>query len=207
MKKTIEFSKVPKVSRAKWLSDFHIHKSQMSKWQRLADGEWLNHTQKELSSLKNRERGKGLYHEQEVKLHNMYTQRRSLGYKVSYKWISSRMLNICTKDKPGGKDFLNYSGFKSSWVRRWCKRWHVSCQRRTNRKSVHIYNRLHLIEKYHKQLIFDLQNPENFKFPNNWFSKSWYVENHREPSPNEDDLENKDALVLSDSETSVSDTE
>ena len=67
--------------------------------------------------------------------------------------------------------------------------------------------RLHLIEAYHKKLIFDLQNPENFKFPNNWFSKKWYVENHREPSENEDDLENKDALVLSESETSVSDTE
>ena len=107
------------------------------------------------------------------------------------------------RDKPRGKDFENYKGFRSSWVRRWCRRWKVSLQKRTNRKSATFYNRLHIINAYHRKLIYQVQDPNNFKDDNtSWISKKWYVDNHRSPERNEDDEDNADTLIRSESDTS-----
>ena len=160
-------------------------------------------------------KGKGRYHECEIKLHSLYRFRRAQGLKVTYAWLSARMMQICRRDRPQGKNFDDYTGFKQGWCRRFCLRWNISLQIRTKKKTVSIYKRLHDIQAYHRKLLYDLQDPRNFGHVEdsetrpNWFSLKWYVENHRDPPKrdNDDNRDMEDDLTFSDSEISDAETE
>ena len=76
-----------------------------------------------------------------------------------------------------------------------------------HQKTVHYFARLHDIEKHHRKLLYELQDPKNFEEENStgpsWSNKAWYIDNHRDPNPNnDDDCQNKDELILTDSEIS-----
>ena len=57
------------------------------------------------------------------------------------------------------------------------KRWGLTIQRRTNRKSKNIYERLHIIQKYFRTLIYKVQDSKNFnlKNPDCWYSEKRYL--------------------------------
>ena len=179
----------------------------MSSWKK-KKAEWVDLTQKDLRRMKLQPKGRGRYHECEKELYELYKARRAKGFRVTYKWLRGRMKNIARRRKPRGLDFDDYKGFGNAWCRQFCKRWHISLQRRTTKKSIHYYARLHEIQVYHRKLVFDLQNPANYgDDANSWISKKWYIENHRDPDANEDDLDHRDEIVFSESEVSESDTE
>ena len=150
------------------------------------------------------------YHEAEKVVYALYQQHRAVGFKVTYAWLSARMKQTCRRMKPFGKSFDNYSGFNSAWVRRFCRRWRISLQRKTTKKTKHYFERLHLIQEYHRKLLYELQDPKNFEEENStrpsWHNRDWYIENFRGEKGNDDDLQNKDELVLTDSEISEEDT-
>ena len=77
-------------------------------------------------------------------------------------------------------------------------------QRKTCRKSKTIYSRLHEINEYHRKTIYQLQNPKNFEGSNNWMNRNRYVRKPGKIRDNEDNLDIRDELVLSESETSES---
>ena len=178
----------------------------MSRWRKKKD-KWLKLTLRELRAFKNRKKGQGLYHEAEKVVYADYKAYRNRGFKVTYDWLCARMRQTCKRLKPGGKSFDNYKGFGSSWARRFCLRWKISLQRKTTKKTVHYFERLHDINAHHRKLLYELQDPKNFEEENStrpsWSNVDWYVNNHRDPNPgNDDDQQNKDKLVLTDSEIS-----
>ena len=63
---------------------------------------------------KNRPKGKGVYHEQEKKVHSLCKIRRAQDVKITYRWVRSRMMNLCKREKTGGESFDDYKGFGNS---------------------------------------------------------------------------------------------
>ena len=188
--------------------------STLSMW-RKKKAIWIALNQKELRKHRNRSgKGRGRYHDCEKILYGYYQDRRARGIKVTHRWLRARMRQICIRLKPKGKSFENYKGFGYGWSRRFCKRWRISLQRKTTKKTVAVFQRLHKIQQYHRTLIYDLQDPRNFgeernpqEKRNNWFSQAWYVDNHRDPtSGNEDDQENVGELIVAESEISENET-
>ncbi len=112
-------------------------------------------------SLTNTRKGKGLFHDVEVQLHAKYKSRRALGWRVSYKWISGQMTILCKKLKPQGYDPAKHK-FRQAWVRRFCKRWHISLRRKSNSKCSTVFERLHQIKNYDHWLIYQWQDPANY---------------------------------------------
>ena len=164
-------------------------------------------TQNELRSFKARKKGRGMYHEAEKVVYAQYQERRAQGFKVTLAWLSARMRQTCKRMKPGGKSFDNYKGFQFSWAGRFCRRWKISLQRKTTKKTQHYFERLHDIEAHHRKLLYEVQDPKNFEEENStgpsWSNIDWYIKNNRPANPgNDDDLHNKDELVLTDSEIS-----
>ena len=65
------------------------------------------------------------------------------------------------------------------------KKNHISLQRKTNRKSKCIYQRLHKISNYHTFVIYKAANPE-FDYPV-WENKKLVIEEFGEEESSEED--------------------
>ena len=52
--------------------------------------------------------------------------------------------------------------FGKGWCQHFCKRWSISRRRRTNTKKKDLFQRLHLVRKYHWWIVFAFANPENY---------------------------------------------
>ena len=70
--------------------------------------------------------------------------------------------------------------FRATWVSRFCKRWKLSVQKLRNRKTKSAYERMHQIQNYHHWLIYDFQNPENFKGVDGYFDERQYLDVRRD---------------------------
>ena len=63
------------------------------------------------------------------------------------------MKQICGEDKPTGYDPTAHK-FTNMWSACFCKRWQISCQRKTNKKSKSALERVHLVANFHYYAIY-----------------------------------------------------
>ena len=199
-------------AKLSWLEQRQITKSQISKWCRQKD-KWEKWTKRNLKKCNYRlnEIGKPRrFGHQEEKLLNLFTVRRAQGLRVTHKWLMARFAMILKIDKPEGWETWKPN---TGWTYRFCKRHKITLQKRTNRKSKTIYERLHLIQKYHRKLIYDFQNLENFGNPENqaffgtpeskmWFYRGNYVRT-RAQKHEDDDHPSNDGSDISEKSRSL----
>jgi len=173
MKRVIEFQKVEKGQRTKWLKKRRIPSSDMYRWEKKLP-EWIQMTEKELSKHKTHpSKGIGKFPEMEELLHKKFLERRADGWRVHYDWLSANMKILCEKHKPDNYD-PSKDKFKSAWVRRYCKRKNISLRKKGNGKCSSIFERLHQIKNYDKWLLYHWQDPNNFDDP--YFDYETFVE-------------------------------
>ena len=122
--------------RKKWLRQRNIHHNAMYRWIKKKE-QWLKLSREDMrqSHIKIN-RFRGLFHDQEIKVLSSITSRRLEGLRVSYMWITCKMMEQVKKDQP----LLyvmnpNKYNFKKGWVTRFCKRHNLSVQRRKNKKK------------------------------------------------------------------------
>ena len=63
------------------------------------------------------------------------------------------MTRICKEDKPEGYD-PEKNKFGDCWKTKFCKRWRISVQKKTNDKSKSVYERIHKVSNYHYYAIY-----------------------------------------------------
>ena len=63
------------------------------------------------------------------------------------------MKQICEKDKPQGYD-PKKDVFSNKWKSKFCKRWKISVQKKTNGKSKSVAERIHKVKNYHFYTIY-----------------------------------------------------
>ena len=171
MRRVIEYKRVPYGQKTKWLKDRHISRSNMQEWTSKLP-EWESMTQEELKANKSGNK-RGMFHDMEVLLYDIFLKRRADGWRVSYAYITAQMRILCNKHKPPKYD-PNRHKFKDAWVRRFCRRWNISLRKKSNAKCKSVFERLHQVKNYDWWLIYKFQNPDNFDDP--YFSFEEFVE-------------------------------
>ena len=83
-------------------------------------------------------------------------RREYLKLTTTHEWLCKRMRKICAQS---GVD-AETMGFKASlgWSQRFCARWDITNQCRTNNHKLTIYERLPKIKDFHRWLIYGLQS-------------------------------------------------
>ena len=92
-------------------------------------------------------------------------KRRSKGMPVSWNWLSAKMIALTRIEKPAHYRPEKHK-FRHGWAYRFCKRWNISRRRRTNTKKKDLFERMHLIRRYHWWSVYQFANPENY--PKYW---------------------------------------
>ena len=95
----------------------------------------------------------------------MYKRRRSKGMPVHLNWLMAKMKVLVQIKKPAHYRPEKHK-FGVGWAQRFCKRWHISRRRRTNTKKKDLFERMHLIRRYHWWSVYQFANPENY--PKYW---------------------------------------
>ena len=95
----------------------------------------------------------GKFFEQQKELFRRFCARRQRGVKVSYMWLRVKMKFICRTQAPRGYDEQKHK-FTNKWVRAFCKRWGISSQRKTNKKSKCPFEKLHLNSNFLCYIIY-----------------------------------------------------
>ena len=96
----------------------------------------------------------------EVRLYTRFLFRRQFQrLPVHRKWVRANALNIMAISNPDKADPEAVAAFKASggWVSRFCRRWEISSQCRTNSHVMSISERLGDIRKFHRFLLYDMQ--------------------------------------------------
>ena len=95
----------------------------------------------------------------------MYKRRRSKGMPVNWNWLSAKMIVLVRIEKPEHYRPEKHK-FRHGWAYRFCKRWNISRRRRTNTKKKDLFERMHLIRRYHWWSVYQFANPKNY--PKYW---------------------------------------
>ena len=95
----------------------------------------------------------------------MYKRRRSKGMPVHWNWLSAKMIVLMRIEKPAHYRPEKHK-FRHGWAYRFCKRWNISRRRRTNTKKKDLFERMHVIRRYHWWSVYQFANPENY--PEYW---------------------------------------
>ena len=74
------------------------------------------------------------------------------GFKVDYNWLRSTMKHILRDD--GVLDGWNDKSFSNKWVRKYCRRWRISKQRKRNNKEKSDAERVHQCKNHHSFQIY-----------------------------------------------------
>ncbi len=82
----------------------------------------------------------------------MSSDRRAQGFKVDYNWLPSTMKHILRDD--GVLDGWNDKSFSNKWVRKYCRRWRISKQRKSNNKEKSDAERVHQCKNHHSFQIY-----------------------------------------------------
>ena len=102
----------------------------------------------------------------------IYT-RHALRQRVGHAWLQENMRDLVKRVNPDERTPEQMSRFnaENGWVSGYCKRWKISSQARTNKHQVPLEKRLPGIIKFHRFLIYDMQNrqpprdPKYGRFP------------------------------------------
>jgi len=108
---------------------------------------------------------KGQYHSQEVKLNQLFVERRARNHRVTGRWLKAQMKHIMKKDLP---EIDLQNKFKSRWLRAFCRRFKISWQKRTNKKNKGVMQRLNKVKRYHWWVIYQMgmETPNDMKIEN-----------------------------------------
>lgn len=98
----------------------------------------------------------GKFWEQQRKVYNLYRYRRSQGDPCDGAWFRIEMKRICDKDKPVGYD-PKKNKFSDMWKSKFCKRWKISVQKKTNQKNKSVFERIHQVKNYHFYTIYNMR--------------------------------------------------
>ena len=90
--------------------------------------------------------------EQQKTLYDKFSDRRAQGFKVDYSWLRSTMKHTLRDD--GVFDGWNDKSFSDKWVRKYCRRWRISKQRKRNNKEKSVAERVHQCKNHHSFQIY-----------------------------------------------------
>ena len=147
-----------------------ISKSLLSEWEADRNVIFLRAKTRGMSNLRKYRPSIGEYPEAELKLYARFIWRRKyMRNKVSRAWLRRNMADILLADygitTPG--EFRCSHG----WSGRFCKRWEITEQCRTNKHKASVVERLPAIRDFHQWLIYGLQRsapqrcPKYGRFP------------------------------------------
>ena len=100
--------------------------------------------------------------------------------------------NVILRLTPPHFDPLKHK-IKKTWCHRFCKRWKISRRRRTNTKKKDLFERLHLIRRYHWWIVYQFSYPKNYP--------KYFDRKKLPPLPESDDDESSDSSDISCSES------
>lgn len=133
--------------------DFDIDTSLISKWKQQeldlfeANKVAKNRTKMQLPC----EQSAAYFLAEEVELYECFLfYREVLGLAVDGLWLRLEFLTILENSKPIGWEEFRYS---SGWVSSFCKRWDITSQAQTNKKSVPLIAKIPLVKEFHVQLL------------------------------------------------------
>ena len=151
--------KIPKGKRSQWLDDNKLSRSSVYRWVRRLK----NLDQRTLAELRRLTFNKidklGIFPQEEVELKTMFDERRCNGNKVTYSWLKATMQFICKKNRPQGYD-PEKNVFSNNWCRKFCIRFKISLQRKTNNKAKTILEKIHIVKNYHYFVLYKFPNLE-----------------------------------------------
>ena len=101
----------------------------------------------------------GKFYSEQAEVFKQFNARRQKGGKVDYLWLQKKMMHICQKRKPHGYDPLKHK-FLDHWSVAFCKRWNISLQRKTNKKSKSPFERIHLVSNFMYYMIYVVARSE-----------------------------------------------
>ena len=111
----------------------------------------------------------GRYPYEETLLYMRFLYRRLiLRLPVSYSWLQRHMRRLVAKYSP--TDCKGFTG-SNGWVTGFCKRWRITRQCMTNKHKLSLEDRLGVIRRFHRWLIYELQRsppqrcPKYGRFP------------------------------------------
>ena len=99
----------------------------------------------------------GKFWKQQREVYKMYKMRRNKGDPIDNDWFRNTMTHVCERQKPVGYD-PEKDKFTQRWKVNYCRRFKISVQRKTNRKSKCVWERIHLVMNYHWYTIYQLGN-------------------------------------------------
>ena len=166
LKELSEISKAKTLHSAQTIiaDKYGIHKSVLSKWKSqenkiVAENDSSkahshNFRNRSCASTRTRKRltapGKSTFLQAQQKLFKDFKSRRSLGLKVSRKWLRIRMKQ-CIESIDGIEAAEKFKG-SQNWLNAFMKRHSISIRRRTNKKRIGNSDKLPVIQRFHKQL-------------------------------------------------------
>lgn len=77
---------------------------------------------------------RGKWHEDEERLYEWFLERRRNGVRVSGLWLRAKMIEFVEERRVNEPNIHECKG-NQAWLGRFCKRWEVSYQQQTNKKS------------------------------------------------------------------------
>ena len=134
---------------------FGISKSTLSEWEANRATIFLRAKTRGMAKMRKYRPSNGDYPEAESKLYARFVWRRKyLRQKVTKAWLKRNMANILLTNYN-----ITSDGFRCSqgWCGRFCKRWEITEQCRTNKHKASVVERLPRIRDFHQWLIYGLQ--------------------------------------------------
>jgi hypothetical protein len=158
MKFISEFECLEDGAKTFWLKEKKIDKSLMSRWKSSRkhiskDSKNFKYKNAKQSSSGIMKKSEGVFPEQQKKLVSKLLVRREQGYVVDGEYIQTRFKQILKEEKPPGWNLANASdGWKDNFVRRH----DFTSQRKTNKKSKSIEERLPAILRFHQYTMYGM---------------------------------------------------
>ena len=127
----------------------------LGKWMREKDKIFLHANTRKMGGAYAYKESKGKWHDCELQLYMKFiSRRRYQGLRVTRKWLRR---NFKRTRAEAGHDVAGYYP-SGGWCSRFCKRWEIMSQCRTNKKQFSIEERLPKIQGFHQYWILTVQN-------------------------------------------------
>ena len=158
LKAAKEYRNLKKGAKSAWLKRKRIDWASVNRWVKKID-EWEELSASSLNfTTSNKPWVEGYYKEHEQRLYQMYRQRRDNGNKVTHLWLQTQMRHLLLADPPEDWDPAANT-LTDKWCAGFCLRKKITLQRKTNHKSLSIYQRIHLVGNYQYWTIYLMADP------------------------------------------------
>ena len=140
-----------------WLEEKNVEWNTFKNWLQSRDTifeELGNTTKYQKTTSSHREKQKqGKFTQQQRKLFNLFRVRRVQRLPVSGVWLTSKMKKLLERDKPP-----KHEHFKGSnrWLMNFNRRFGLSSQQKTNKKSKSVEARLPKVKRFHQYCVYQM---------------------------------------------------